>query len=268
MKYSLKEKRIIERNGITDNINSVWNSNKKEGDLNSQDIIYDYNSIVVNINEFTLKYGKAVAINKIVKNYDKFIYQIFNLNRSRYTPVFDNGKLSWLQFSTRITGRDNKKSLKIFVNNDRELTSHTNKFIECIIEYFGELSTIREQIEIFKEKYSNKFNKLDEKMRSQMKSVLDTYYDYTEKDSFNERIAIVFKEFDPLDIKFYTLKEGKYYEIRIKTDRIIKDITDLCDNQIEYTYTIHVSDLTKEEAENKRNVSKMHSNIANLIEEN
>ena len=266
MKYSLKEKRVIERNGITDNINSVWNSNKKEGDLNLHDIIYDYNCIVININEFALKYGKVVAINKIVKNYDKFIYQIFNLNRSRYTPVFDNGKLSWLQFSTRITGGDNKKSLRIFVNNDRELTSHTNKFIECIIEYFGELSTIREQIESFKEKYSNKFNKLDEKTMGKMKSVLDTYYDYTEKDSFNERIAIVFKEFDPLDIKFYTLKEGKYYEIRIKTDKIIKDITDLCDNQIEYTYTIHVSDLTKEEAENNRNISKMHNNIAKLEE--
>ena len=134
MNYSLKEKRVTERNGIADNINSVWNSNKKEGDLNLHDIVYDYNNIVVNINEFDLKYGKLVAINKIVKNYDKFIYQIFNLNRSRYTPVFDNGKLSWLQFSTRITG------------NDRELTSYTNKFIECIIEYFGELSTIHEQI--------------------------------------------------------------------------------------------------------------------------
>ena len=254
MNYSLKEKRVTERNGIADNINSVWNSNKKEGDLNLHDIVYDYNNIVVNINEFDLKYGKLVAINKIVKNYDKFIYQIFNLNRSRYTPVFDNGKLSWLQFSTRITG------------NDRELTSYTNKFIECIIEYFGELSTIHEQIEIFKEKYSNKFNKLDEKMRNDMKSVLDVYYNYTEKDSFNERIAIVFKEFEPLDIEFYTLKEGKYYEIRIKTDKIIKDITDLCDNQIEYTYKIHVSDSTKEEVESSRNISKLHNNIANLVE--
>jgi hypothetical protein len=189
------------------------------------------------------------------------------LNRSRYTPVFDNGKLSWLQFSTRITGGDNKKSLRIFVNNDRELISHTNKFIECIIEYFGELSTIREQIESFKEKYSNKFNKLDEKTMSQMKSVLDMYYDYAEKDSFNERIAIIFKEFDPLDIKFYTLKEGKYYEIRIKTDKIIKDITDLCDNRIEYTYTIRVSNLTKEEAENNRDISeKIRRKIAKLEE--
>lgn len=74
--------------------------------------------------------------------------------------------------------------------------------------------------------------------------------------------------FNPNDIEFYTLKEGKYYQIRIKTtNRIINYASDLCDDQIEYTYKICVSSSTKEEINDKRDISKIHKRIAKLTEE-
>lgn len=255
---------------ITSKINSIWKSNSQgEKLIDTNEFINDYNNIIVKINEFNLKFSNIVDITRFKKCYDIFIYNIFNLDESRYTPVFDGRKLQWLQFTT-LTGRG------LFVKNDTKLTSCTNDFIICIMTYFKELNDIREYVKEFKQKYNDDFNKIlsdiveiqdKEDFRNNVLLLYHTYLQYNETDEFNKRVAMVNESFNPNDIEFYTLKEGKYYQIRIKTNNKIKSVSDLCDDQIEYMYKICVSDTTKEEINDNRDISKLQRRIAELIEE-
>lgn len=139
---------------ITSKINSIWKSNScEEKYVDTNEFINDYNNIIVKINEFNLKFGNIVDVTRFKKCYDIFIYNIFNLDGSRYTPVFDGRKLQWLQFTT-LTGRG------LFVKNDTELASCTNDFITCIMTYFKNLNDICKCLKEFKLKYYDDFNKV------------------------------------------------------------------------------------------------------------
>lgn len=261
---------------ITSKINNIWKFiSQGEKSIDTNEFIDDYNKIIAKINDFDLKFGGIVDVTRFKKSYDIFIYNIFNLDGSRYTPVFDGGKLQWLQFTTlRRPGRG------LFVKNDTNLASCTNDFITCIMTYFKDLNDIRECVKEFKQKYDDDFNKIlsniddiveiqnKEGFRNNVLSLYHTYLIYNETDEFNKRVAMVNESFNPNDIEFYTLKEGKYYQIRIKTNRIIKSVSDLCDDQIEYTYKICVLSSTKEEIYDNCDTasSKLHNRIAKLEE--
>lgn len=267
---------------ITSKINSIWKFiSQGEKSIDTNEFINDYNKIIVKINEFNLNFSDIVDITQFKKYYDIFIYNIFNLDGSRYTPVFDGKKLQWLQFTT-LTGRG------LFVKNDTKLASCTNDFITCIITYFKYLNDIRECVKEFKQKYDNDFDKIlndtvekgiveiqdKEKFKNEVLSLYHTYILYNKTDEFNKRVALVNESFNPNDIEFYTLEEGKYYQIRIKTNRIIKSVSDIdeldkrYDDQIEYTYKICVLSSTKEEIYDNCDTasSKLHNRIAKLEE--
>ena len=255
---------------ITSKINSIWKciSQGEKQPIDTNEFIDDYNKIIVKINEFSLNFSDIVDVTRFKKYYDIFIYNIFNLSGSRYTPVFDGKELQWLQFTT-LTGKG------LFVKNDKNLASCTNDFITCMMTYFKYLNDIRKCVKEFKQKYDDDFDKIlndiveiqdKEKFKNEVLSLYHTYLLYNKTDEFNKRVAMVNESFNPNDIEFYTLKEGKYYQIRIKTNKIIKSVSDLdeldkrCDDQIEYTYKICVIS-TKEEIydNNILEVSKLHN---------
>lgn len=144
------------RSKITDKINSIWNFSsqvKKLADVNKS--IDDYNAIIVKINKFKLEFGDTVDVTKFKRCYDEFIYNIFNLDKSRYTQVFDGEKLGWLQFTT-FTGK------WLFAKNDIKLSTCTNKFIIYIMRYLKQLNDIRTSISEFKKKYNDNVNTFDD----------------------------------------------------------------------------------------------------------
>ena len=95
----------------------------------------------------------------------------------------------------------------------------------------------------------------------------NTYFQYNETDEFNKRIALINSEaFNPNDIEFYTLKEGKYYHIRIMYAKIIKSEFDLCDSRIIYMYKMQILDKTKDEICGSSYCSKMNDRFAKLVE--
>jgi len=258
---------------ITDKINSIWNTNNGRGEkhidnIDTNKFIDDYNNIIVKINEFILEFDDIVDVTRFEKCYDMFIYNIFNLDKSRYIPVYNSKKLAWLQITTCI-GRG------LFIKNDTNLASCTNDFIIYVIKYFEQLKNIRKYIEEFKKKYNSNidqyYNNLveiqnKEEFKHNMLSTFDTYLQYNKSNKFNKRIAIVNESFNSNDIEFYTLKDDKYYQIRIKTDKAIKYTSDLNDDQIEYIYKICIYD-NKDEIKDIHNNSKLCGRITKLIEE-
>lgn len=240
---------------ITYKINSIWNFSsqvsrvKKLADVN--ETIDEYNAIIVKINKFKLEFGDTVDVTKFKKCYDEFIYNIFNLDKSRYTKMFDGEKLEWLQFTT-LTGK------WLFAKNDIKLSTCTNKFIIYIMRYLEQLNNIRTSISEFKKKYNNNYY---------VNYIYNTGFQYDEIDEFNKRIALIDSEsFNPNDIEFYTLKEGKYYHIRVMNTKIIKSEFDLYDSQIIYTYKIQILDKTKDEICGSSYCSKMNNKFAKLVE--
>ena len=116
------------RSKITDKINSIWNISSRVKNLAYvNETIDDYNAIIVKINKFKLEFGDTVDATNFKRCYDEFIYNIFNLDKSRYTATFDEEKLEWLQFTT-ITGK------WLFAKNDIKLSTCTNKFIIYLSE--------------------------------------------------------------------------------------------------------------------------------------
>lgn len=241
---------------ITDKINSIWNtSSRGEIRVGINETIDDYNAIIVKINKFKLEFGDAVDATNFKRCYDEFVYNIFNLDKSRYTPIFDGDKLEWLQFTT-FTGKG------LFVNNDTKLSTCTNKFIIYIMRYLEQLNDIRTSISEFKKKHNDNVINFDE-----ISLLYNTYFQYNETDEFNKRIALIDSEnFNPNDIEFYTLKEGKYYHIRIMYAKIIKSEFDLCDSRIKYIYKMQILDKTKDEICGSSYCSKINNKLAKLVE--
>ena len=244
------------RSKITDKINSIWNISSRVKNLAYvNETIDDYNAIIVKINKFKLEFGDTVDVTNFKRCYDEFIYNIFNLDKSRYTATFDEEKLEWLQFTT-ITGK------WLFAKNDIKLSTCTNKFIIYIMRYLKQLNDIRTSISEFKKKYND-----NDKVIDKISLLYNTYFQYNETDEFNKRIALINSEaFNPNDIEFYTLKEGKYYHIRIMYAKIIKSEFDLCDSRIIYMYKMQILDKTKDEICGSSYCSKMNDRFAKLVE--
>lgn len=111
-----------------------------------------------------------------------------------------------------------------------------------------------------------KYNDND-KVIDKISLLYNTYFQYNETDEFNKRIVLIDSEyFNPNDIEFYTLKEGKYYHIRVMNTKIIKSEFDLCDSRIIYTYKIQILDKTKDEICGSSYCSKMNNKFAKLVE--
>lgn len=169
--------------------------------------------------------------------------------------MIDGEKLEWLQFTT-LTGK------WLFAKNDIKLSTWTNKFIIYIMRYLEQLNDIRTSISEFKKKYNDNVIVFDE-----ISLLYNTYFQYNETDEFNKRILLINSEsFNPNDIEFYTLKEGKYYHIRVMNTKIIKSEFDLCDSRIIYTYKIQILDKTKDEICGTSYCSKMNNKFAKLVE--
>lgn len=248
---------------ITDKINSIWNFSSQVSRVKKlayvNETIDEYNAIIVKINKFKLEFGDTVDVTIFKRCYDEFIYNIFNLDKSRYksryTEMFDGEKLEWLQFTT-LTGKG------LFVKNDIKLSTCTNKFIIYIMRYLKQLNDIHTSISEFKKKYSDNVIVFDK-----ISLLYNTHFQYNETDEFNKRILLINSEaFNPNDIEFYTLKEGKYYHIRIMNTKIIRSEFDLCDSRIIYTYKIQILDKTKDEMCGSSCCSKINDRFAKLVE--